>query len=172
MTIKISGDLNAVLAKWQRKIVKAPQVLTLVSANLAEESIDLIKQGFEGSTDPYGKPWEALKLRSGRPLQKTGGLKASWYRKRADRAGFEIRSGKSYSVFHQSGTGIYGVRKREIVPKNKQALKIPTKSGNIFARSVKGVPKRKMIPDKRGLPGRWKKAYKDTAQEVLVGLFR
>jgi len=168
--IKFSGDFKA-LKRFEEKLsgTGGPQTLRLVNEQLAEETIGLIRDGFERSADPYGRAWEPLVIRAGRPLEDSGGLKASWHRSETSADGFAVESGKDYAVYHQGGTGIYGPRKTPIVPIKAKALRIP---GVGFRNSVKGSPKRRMVPDAGRIPPRWRKQFVETALEVLSEIFK
>lgn len=167
MKLQFTGDFKK-LQKFAKQVSKAPETLTTVSEQLAEETIELIRLGFERSTDPYGDRWAALALRNGRPLEDTGGLKASWKRSSAGRRGFKVSSSKQYAVYHQGGTGLYGPRKRRIRALKAKALKLP---GGIYRKSVKGSPRRRMVPESRRLPAFWVARYVETSHEVLTALF-
>lgn len=169
--VKFTGDF-AELDTWIAQLAAAQGSTRIVSANLAEETIELIREGFETSTDPYGKPWEPLKLRSGQPLRDKGGLQTSWHRRFVTAQGFVVESGKAYARYHQEGTGIYGPKKRRIVPTEARALRIPTATGPILRSSVKGSPQRRMVPDKGDIPSKWRERYIETANEVMAELFR
>lgn len=168
MRVEFTGAFEQ-LEAFADKIEKMPDALALVSEQLAEETIELIREGFETSTDPRGHRWRPLVLRDGRPLEDSGGLKASWHRRAATREGFSVASAKRYAIYHQRGTGIYGPRKQPIKPVHAKALRLP---GGIFRSSVKGAPQRKMVPGRNPLPEKWRKRYVSTAQEVLTEIFR
>lgn len=170
ISFKLTGDF-AELQRFQKQLEKASETTRILSANLAEATIELIREGFEHSKDPYGKKWEPLKLRSGQPLRDTGGLQASWHKKNVTMHGFSIASGKDYAQFHQGGTGIHGPKRTRIKPVKARALRFPGPNGVIFAKSVAGVPRRRMVPD-RTLPARWRDRYVRTAEEVLTELFK
>lgn len=169
MPVGITGDFKK-LKRWEDKLKRSPELARKVNANLAEETISLVQEGMARGVDPYGKPYAPLVIRKGQPLRKTGQMKSSWNRK-VGKGGFEVRNAKSYSIFHQEGTGIYGFKKRRIVPRRKKALRIPAGGGAIYAKSVAGTPKRRMLPD-RGLPKRWRRAYIETINEVFISHFR
>lgn len=168
MELKFTGEF-AELEKFERQLNKADEVLGAVNGQMAEEAVELVRTGFEESRDPYGEAWTPLLLRNGRPLEDTGGLKASWHVERADRDGFSIGSSKQTAFWHQKGTGIYGPRGQAIRPKTKRALRLP---GPLFRRSVKGTRPRKMVPDDGNVPSRWMDRFRDTAFDVLTEHFK
>lgn len=169
MKINFTGDFAA-LERFKKKIEQTPKALVIVNEQLAEETIELIREGFEKSSDPYGTAWAPLVLRDGRPLEDTGGLKAAWFRQSVTARGFVVANAKSYSSWHQTGTGIYGPRRQRIVPIKAKVLRL----GNtgMVASSVRGTPARRMVPERGRLPTAWKKRYVDVAQEVLTEIFR
>lgn len=138
-----------------------------LTRQLAEEALDLVRETFEHEADPYGKPWRPLVLRSGRILQDSGGLKASFHVKSMGRGTFTIATAKDYAKHHQHGTGVYGRRGERIRPTKARALAF---GGRAFA-SVAGAPARKMVPD-RGLPVAWGRRFHATANEVFAALTR
>jgi len=168
MKATFTGDI-AKLDKWAKRLRDVPKVMDELSEQLAEETIDLIKDGFDKSRDPYGKKWADLKLRDGRPLEDNGHMKGSWFKKYAHRGGFLVANAKSYAVIHQTGSGIYGPKKQPIVPKKAKALRLG-KYG--FAKSVKGTVARPMVPYRKRLPKKWLAAYQETAEEFLTEHFR
>jgi hypothetical protein len=169
MKIRFTGDFGA-LDRFRKKIEQAPKALVTVNEQLAEEALSLIREGFETSTDPYGDAWAPLVLREGRPLEDTGGLKAAWFRRSVTASGFSVANAKTYASHHQDGTGIYGPRGERIKPVRAKVLKLG-KTGMV-ARSVRGTPKRRMVPVNGRLPDKWKQRFRDTAQEVLTEIFR
>ncbi len=172
MKASFKGD-TLKLDKWAKRLREVPNALDTLSEQLAEETIGLVREGFENSEDPYGAKWASLKLRDGRPLEDNGHLKSSWFRKYATRKGFAIANAKKYAIYHQRGTGIHGPSGKRIEPTNAKALRIPIKgSSPIFARSVKGTVARPMLPHKKRLPKRWTDRYREVAEDVLTELFR
>jgi len=171
LALKLTGDF-AELERWMDKLAQAQDSMRVVSANLAEETIELIREGFATSTDPYGDRWAPLKLRSGQPLRDTGGLQSSWHRRFVTAQGFVVASGKDYARYHQDGTGIHGPKAQRIKPRHARALRFPGPGGPIFAASVAGVERRRMVPEKGEIPSRWRERYIRTAEEVLTELFK
>lgn len=166
MSLRFTGDFSK-LDRFETRLGQAPKAFESLNQNLAEESIELIREGFDDGTDPYGKAWPALVVRDGKPLQDSGGLKASFnYKLLPD--GFRVGAGKDYAKHHQDGTGIYGRSRSRLRPKTAKALRIP---GLGFRASVKGTPQRMMVPDARGLPPTWSDRYVETAETVLTHFF-
>jgi phage gpG-like protein len=167
MKFSLKGDFPA-LARFEDRLRTTPKVLEVVARNMGETAVDLVREGFDTHTDPYGKPWAPLALRDGEPLADTGRLKNSFHAV-VSRRGFRVAPSVTYAAFHQTGTGIYGPRGMPIVPLNKKALRLG-KTG-IFAKSVKGAPARKMVPDSGKLPDSWRLALNEAALEVLEDHF-
>lgn len=141
----ITGTGIDALQRWQRRLETAPQVLEMVSANMAEEALSLVAQGFEEETDPYRTPWQKLLRRKGRILQDTGRMRSSWHRQRVDGSGFTIAAGVNYARFHQQGSQALVLRRL--------------------------LPARKMVPDPGPLPQGWQDNLVAAAEEVLVDHF-
>jgi phage gpG-like protein len=118
MAFKFSGDFGK-LKTFTKRVQQTPSVLKDVVENLAEEALELVKEGFETERDPDGRKWAPLKYRSGKILQDTGRLKNSWHRKAASKKGFTIGSGVAYAAPHQTGTK-RGLPKRRMVPSSKK----------------------------------------------------
>jgi len=167
MGLQFTGDF-ASLNRFTRKVERTPTVLDRLNEQLAEEAVELVREGFDTSEDPYGKPWDPPIFREGRPMEDTGGLKAAWHVRDVGRTSFSIANAKKYSAWLHRGTGIYGPRGQRIVPTQAKALKLP---GGIFRKSVKGAKPRRMVPDQRGLPAKWRRRFVETADEVLTALF-
>jgi phage gpG-like protein len=187
--IKLIGDF-ARIERQINKLGRPQEALKIVSEAMADESLTLVNECFADETDPYGQPWEPLKLRVGKILQDRGGMAASWHRKRASSSGFRIGSGKAYTKFHQGGTGIYGPRKTPIVPINGKALAFSVRTGTqvfgrggkrlkspkalnskFVVRSVKGSPRRRMVPDPGPIPTKWRQRFHHAARDALKAHF-
>lgn len=161
--LKDKGGIGK-LDGWAKALESLPKEMREMPRIMAEEAVELTRQTFEDEADPYGKPWAPLKLRSGRILAKTGGLKSSIHAKPTGK-GFTIGVGKSYAGYHQQGTGIHGPKRKRIKPLRAKALG-PINPGGKFFRSVKGSPRRPMIPY-AGLPPKWGEAFQEVAGDVI-----
>lgn len=167
----LTGDFKE-LARFIEKLSAAPQYIRTLNDHLAEETIELVRECFETSTDPYGDRWAPLKIRSGQPLRDTGGMQV-WHKRNLSKTGFEVFSPKMYAIYHQRGTGIYGPRKHPIVPTKARALRFLGPGGSpVFRRSVDGSPRRRMVPDPGPLPSKWRERFVDAATDVLTELFK
>lgn len=110
-----TAGLDQLIRKLQR--ASDPAVLRSIMAVVAEEAIDLVKEGFDKERDPYGAKWQPLKRRAGRILQDTGRLKASWHRRSVTATRAVIGSAAGYAKFHQFGTRRMPARR--MVPSGK-----------------------------------------------------
>lgn len=131
------------LKRLEKKLKDVENVLEIVSATVAEEFIDLIKQGFREQRDPYGTPWKPKQAQDGRNTLTgpTGRLKNSWHVKSMDKKGFEVSSDVDYARYHQRGH--------------------------------RRLPKRMMVPTRRrALPRAWKTAIEEAATDALVEHFK
>jgi phage gpG-like protein len=116
----------------------------------ASEAEKLVLMGFRKSADPYGKPWEPLRLRKGKPLQLTGRLRSSFSARPRGPKSIRVGTNVGYAPTHQYGA--------EIVPVNAKrlAFKVKGRKGMFFAKKVT-IPAREMLP-RRGLPQQWRKS--------------
>lgn len=177
MQIQFTGDFKS-LEDFAADVGRVPDALRTVSEQLAEETIELVREGFEKQRDPFGKAWKkhsklTQRIRpGGRILEDDGHLKASWFKRNVDRGRFEVASAKAYAIYHQRGTGIFGSKGQPIRPKHAKALAIPIGNGVVFRMQVAGVPIRRMVPERGRLPKAWSERYVDVANEVLTEIFR
>lgn len=195
MEIRVNGDFEK-LAQWAKRIGEAggERSLRELADNLAEETLDLIAEGFQAETDPYGNKWKPKVFADGRQVLvgRTTRLRRGWKRKRVSARGFTVTASVVYAKYHQGGTGIYGPRKQKITPKNKKALSWETsgyvtrvnrrqalkkgirrqlKSGTVVFRSVKGCPPRRMVPVQGAFPPKWRARYIDTCRDYWRAYF-
>lgn len=56
-----------------------------------------------------------------------------------------IAHGSEVGMYHETGTGIYGPKKRPITPTNAKVLSFKVNGQAVFARSVKGIKKNPVI---------------------------
>lgn len=119
--ISLTGDfaaLNAIVTQLE----EAPEALLAANENMAEESIDLVRQGWRKQRAPDGKKWKVKVRPDGRAiLVRTGTLRNSFAVTRVDLTGFTITGTANYGGFHQSGTSRMVARK--MVPENQLPAK-------------------------------------------------
>jgi hypothetical protein len=159
------------LKKLRRKLDTAPtKVMASIVANCAEEALNLTRDGFTTETNPYGEKWAPKRISDGRNTLSGATSRLKNFAVTLSRRGFRLHSTVKYAVYHQEGTGIYGKRGRRIYPVRAKALKIP---GLGYRKSVAGVPKRLIVPtQRRGLPPKWRRAFREVAAEVIRAHFR
>lgn len=109
MAIVIRGDFG-VVDGWAKRVGNVAKVKRAILANVGEELIELVREGFDRQGDPYGSPW-APTLRGGRILQDTGALRTGWHRKSLSSSQVSIGPSVSYARYHQSGTRHMPARK-------------------------------------------------------------
>lgn len=76
---------------------------------------------------------------------KSGNLKRSWILVEIEPLVYLITNEAEYAKFLDEGTGIYGPKKKLIVPTNKKALKFKIGGTTIFVKSIKGIKPLHMI---------------------------
>lgn len=109
MPIVVRGDFSK-LAKWAERLDGVPHVKRSILANVGEELIELIREGFDRQADPYGSPW-APTVRGGRILRDRGHLSSSWHRKTLSSSQVVVGPGVEYARYHQTGTRRMPARK-------------------------------------------------------------
>jgi phage gpG-like protein len=115
MQIRINGNAATKLRALRAQLSDPRSLLQSISKNLAEETLELVRQGFEKEEDPYGEAWAPLKYRDGKILQDTGRLRSSWHTVTVSERGFSVAPAVDYAQYHQSGTA-RGLPKRRMVP--------------------------------------------------------
>lgn len=110
MGINVRGDTSE-LRKLIAALNRPEKALQLVARAMAEEAIELTREGFSKESDPDGKGW-APTQRGGRILQDTGRLRNSFRVMRVNARGFQIGTTVEYSGYHQSGTRRMPARKQ------------------------------------------------------------
>ena len=115
--MKIQG-----LDKLIDKFSGSDQLMRELSQNLAEASIDLVKEGFDGQVDPYGKRWKET-ARGGEILSDTGAMKNGWKVKGFSRNRFQITGSVPYTSYHQTGVPKNHLVARKMVPDGRMARK-------------------------------------------------
>lgn len=115
------GQLVSGLSKFADKLAALAEsdFLGQVSRRMSERALDLIDQGYDRRSDPYGQAWAATKERrrarglwGGKNpiLEDTGAFRREWRVSQADASGFTVSNPVEYGGFHQTGTSKMPVR--------------------------------------------------------------
>lgn len=120
-----------------------------VYATVGRVLVNRIRLCFKLGIDPWGRPWQALKMRKGKPLRKSG--KLGRITSRVDADGVTVGTNAKYAPVHQFGA--------TITPKNKPRLAFKGPGGKlIFAKKVV-IPARPFMPLRKdsqvALPADW-----------------
>lgn len=147
MPARLRGDF-AKLEKLKKKVAKIgdQSLQRVIVDNLAQEALTLIAENFRRESDPYGVRWRPKRYPDGRSiLVRHGRLRNSFTVTDRTPTRFRIGSAVGYAGYHQTGTRLKsGVR----------------------------MPARPMVPDGRGLPPEWARAFRETIEEILREHFR
>lgn len=159
----VTGDFQKLryLIGGMHKLASA-KFLADTNRALGKEALSLVRMGFETSTDPYGKRWERLKTRAGRPLLNTGRLLSS-VKMNSSAAGFQLSSGLIYAGVHNLG--------RVIRPRSAPFLVFKVGNRLVFAKKVR-IPQRRFIPSSQKLGGPWTNSLKRIAQQQVREVLR
>ena len=164
----LTGDF-AKLEGWAKRIGDAGGAAKLkeLSQNLADEALELVAEGFEKETDPYGKTWARKRFPDGRQVLvgKTARLRRGWHPKSVTAQGFQIAPAVNYAKYHQNGRG-------PITAKPGKMLRFMINGKPVFRKSVGPAPARKMVPGKGRLPNAWRRALVATAQLYFTETFK
>jgi hypothetical protein len=160
-------------AHFLKALRTTPRWVRATALEVAEAFLGLVHKGFDQTKSPYGKTWAPLVLTRGKPLRGRGRLRRSWHvephiGKSAGAISFTLASSHPHADKHQGGTGLFGPHRKRILPVKGRALHIP--GHGLFA-SVKGAPKREMIPE-RGLPVKWERKYQSVFETAFEEHFR
>jgi phage gpG-like protein len=107
---------DADLEQLERALGSSMALLADVSANLAEESINLVREGFEATRSPAGVVWQATKRGNKALHGPSGALRTSWNVRHSGPRGFSIAAGVAYAAIHQGGAPRAGIVARPMVP--------------------------------------------------------
>ena len=151
--LKLTGDF-APLARLVQRLDHPDSVLVSVSKVMAEETLDLIDEGFDEERDPYGKPWAPKQKPDGRKVLHgpSGRLKSGYHRTHANADGYGAAAAVEYADHHQR-------------PRHKRNVR-----GQFTGGKFGGLkrPRRMQVPDpKKGMPNEWGDRLAEAAMEAL-----
>lgn len=104
------------------KFKSSDKLMRELSQTLAETSVDLVKQGFDGQTDPYGKRWKET-ARGGEILSDSGAMKAGWKVEDFSKSRFQVTGSVEYTSYHQTGVKKNNLVARKMVPNGRMPAK-------------------------------------------------
>lgn len=127
----------------------------------------LLQTGLAGQ-DPYGQAWQPRVLSYSHPILRKTGAMMRTTTSSGTPARWMVQYGHKRSLWHHYGTGIYGKRRRPIKPKRAKVLRYQHNGQTIFARSVRGVHKRPLVPTaQRRWPTNWLRMMQRTWEADL-----
>lgn len=146
----------------QTEAIAGPVFKAHLLQGMGVAALKQLMDQFRDSRDPYGTPWKPLVIRRGKPLLRTGRLRASaTLVPRAD--GFAIVIGAAYAAVHQYG-------KAHIRPRRARMLAWRHGGKSFFAKEV-SVPQRMMIPPADNIGPYWDRAIRAEAELRVKALF-
>jgi phage gpG-like protein len=158
--VAVKGDLNGMrkLADKIRQLTTAGFKAEL-SQVLAAAAMKQVADEFRGSRDPYGKPWEKLAIRQGKPLLDTGRMRNA-VTAEPTANGFRLRIATRYAVTHQYGATIEA--------KTPRGLRFKA-GGRFYALKRVRIPRRQMLPeaDTGRLGPIWTAAFNREAEAII-----
>lgn len=171
MRAVLTGDFRK-LSKIGEAVGKlgGSSAMTALSRELGDEGVMLVARGFQREQDPYGIPWARKRYPDGRKVLSgaTRKLARSFSVRVVGPWGVSIGSSLGRSRFPQSGTGIYGPKRKRIASKSGKALRFKSSSGGvIFRRSVRGQKQRRMVPVLQIQSTIWNRALRKRARDFL-----
>lgn len=173
------SGLKGVMRKVEE--MTTPAMRLEVSQVLAATALKETMDGFRQSRDPYGNPWAPLRSRKGKPLLKTGRMRASTHPIRVGPDGFGIQISAVYAIVHQTGghvaphSRIRGFESYQD-PKTGRYLRKTTKRKLVYVTRVSRqtfgngitIPQRMMVPETdKGLGSIWGAAFTKAATRVV-----
>ena len=179
MTIVATVDLSE-LVDLNKQLLSAGNIVIEISEAQAQIAINLIRDGFDAETDPYGEAWKAkqrpnrYKILSGN----TSLLRNSWHASQVTKRGWTVKAGVDYASYHQSPGQYRKITRRSTTrtaassERSSRRRKIELVGLESNGRSDSNLmrPQRKMIPD-RGLPKAWEEAFAEVAQARIRSHF-
>lgn len=149
------------LGEWVTRFerVASPQFHSQLAKEVAETTLDLVDDGFESESSPYGKAWAKKKEPDGKKiLERSGKLRRSIKAKSTSASQLVFKADTPYSGYHNTGRrGPWTIK-----PKKPGGTLAFMSGGKMrFAKSVEhpGYPARRFFPRRGSLPRRWARAY-------------
>lgn len=159
----ITGDFRA-LKRMQANVkdMATPKWRRGLAANLGEEALNQVAEGFARERDPYDRPWKkSIRAREqgGQTLSASARLRRSFTRRgvQARPDGFTIGSNVIYALTHQKGA--------VIKPRNGKYLRFRVRGRWVQVKRVR-IPMRMMVPEGE-LGRRWSDAFEQATAAYI-----
>lgn len=140
MTVRVHGEDK--MAELARIMGDPDRVLRAAAKDCAEETLNLISDGFKSGTDPYGHAWDAPN-----DLQITGRLRAYAYSEVGPR-GYSVHSTDEKAIWHH----------------NPQPR--PSWGGKALPTRLQ-IPISAL-----GIPRKWSERLAESAEDVIANMYR
>jgi hypothetical protein len=137
----LTGNFAAI-DRLKQKLETAPKVLDVASANMCDEALALVGEGFKRGQDPYGNDWDAPNN-----LQITGGIR-KFARVKIPGHGFKIAATDEKAAWHHNPKPRAAWGGKSL----PQRLMVPIKS--------------------KGLPAEWETRLLEAGQDAMRAHFR
>lgn len=147
--LRLTGNIGQELGEVRRKVAQLASATELrkLASDLAEQTVNLIAEGFRGARDPYGNPWNAPNN-----LQIAGDL-SDYAPTSVTRNGFMVSATDDKAIWHHA-------------PRPRKGKKRGNNWGG------KALPTRRQVPVvSLGLPSDWAQAYSDAAEDWFESRF-
>jgi hypothetical protein len=161
--VRLTGDFGKVDA-WGKRIAKfgSKETLRGISGGMADETHELISDGFDAERSPEGKIWAPRKIPESDPINfRRGRLRTSFKTKRMSANGFKVGSTVKHAKWAQEGRG-------PVFPKKKPALRFFAGGRWWSSKGVGPAPARPVVPVNASRPPpTWQLRLKQRAQREL-----
>lgn len=188
MSATVTGDFEALgrLKAKLRTVGDAP-TRRAIMGELKDDSVGLVRKGYQEQRSPYGTKWTPATTTSGQLLYKSGQLFGSISGK-ATTDSFTLRARKRYGWYHQHGAAVRGRKRRVAVsgpiqrkpmigplPKGRRKRKtyaVGRRKRVTVKGDVKGfLPARPFLPVAWEFPPPWIPVYKSATSRILLRHF-
>jgi phage gpG-like protein len=146
---ELTAGVGRLKRGWQPRLMRV----------LAVDALALTQECFESSSDPYGRPWEKLKARTGQPLLDTGRLRNSLRALGVQSKGFRVVTRVKYAALHNYGG--------TVTAKKAPYLRFKVAGRWVSKKSVT-IPRRQFIPDTGKTPQAWAEQFEETARAFIA----
>lgn len=188
MSATVTGDFEALgRLKAKLRTVGDSPTKRAIMGELKDDSVGLVRKGYQAQRSPYGVAWAPATSTSGPLLQKSGKLLGSIGGK-ASTDSFTLRARMRYGWYHQHGAAVRGRKRRVTVsgPIQRKTVSGPLQKGRRKRKTVavgrrrritvkgdvKGfLPARPFLPVAWEFPPPWIPVYKSATSRILMRHF-